>query len=260
MSKLRLTKSKGNIKYMVLADLQHVLQSAEREQAMLLAEKQRDASFRSKGDVSGDKYLINDERDSDMVEKRLLFLFQCDLLPGLQGKVLEAKGQRDFFRPRVIAQHWKVGAWVLTMLLNGGMLSYITLFALRQSTARQSAWFQSFMIWLVSEVFLVSTMSMMATHVVIPSLVMGDVRRLKTKIVEQINTFQEKLRTAHDDSMDSEGNALEGNGFNAAKYLYVSHRLASMYPQLKVAKVVQSYRTVWPRQSYQVRTFTIRRI
>jgi len=256
MSKFRLTKSKRNIKYMVLADLEHVLQSTEREQEMLLSEKERETSLRSKMEMSGgDKYLVrdDDEKCSAMVEKRLLFLFQCDLLPGLQGKVLEAKGQRDFFRPRVIAWHWKMVGWVLTALLDGGMLFYITLFALQQSTARQSAWFQSFVLWLVSEVFVVSTLSMLTTHVVIPSLVMGDVRKLKSKIVEQINDFQKKLHKAHDDSqngLDSDGNG-HANGFNAAKYLYVSHRLASKYSHLKVAKVVQSYRTVWPRQSYQ---------
>jgi hypothetical protein len=42
-----------------------------------------------------------------------------------------------------------------------------------------------------------------------------------------------------------------GKKFNAAKYLFLSTRLARIFPDLKVAKIVNEFRTPWPKQSYQ---------
>eukprot|EP01040_Poterioochromonas_malhamensis_P016165 gene16165-18282_t len=45
--------------------------------------------------------------------------------------------------------------------------------------------------------------------------------------------------------------AQNGGYFNAARYLFVSYRLASIYPESKVAKIILQFQTPWPRQSYQ---------
>jgi hypothetical protein len=39
--------------------------------------------------------------------------------------------------------------------------------------------------------------------------------------------------------------------FNAAKYLFVSYRLALVYPELAASKIIMTFTTPWPRQSYQ---------
>ena len=66
-------KNVGSVAERVLMDLQNVHLSLSAEETRLEDENE-----------------TNKERG-----KRLLFLFQCDLLPGLSGKILESKGQRD---------------------------------------------------------------------------------------------------------------------------------------------------------------------
>ena len=68
--------------------------------------------------------------------RRLLFLFQCDLLPGITGKILEAKGNRDFSKVHEVSWEYKAAGWALVALVNAGFLFYIFLFAVTQTKAR----------------------------------------------------------------------------------------------------------------------------
>ncbi len=43
----------------------------------------------------------------------------------------------------------------------------------------------------------------------------------------------------------------EGVEFNAAKYFFVSHRLASTFPELKASQMILQFSTPWPKQSYK---------
>ena len=49
--------------------------------------------------------------DNRKIGRRLLFLFQCDLLPGISGKILESKGNRDFSSVRQVSLWSKVAGW-----------------------------------------------------------------------------------------------------------------------------------------------------
>ena len=102
--------------------------------------------------------------------KRLLFLFQCDLLPGLSSKILTAKKDRDVAVRASVSITKKVAGYVTVLLVNAGMLMYIFLFALQQSKTRQSAWLQSFLIWFMCEVLFVSTIVVLLLHYIIPNL------------------------------------------------------------------------------------------
>ena len=121
--------SSGSVSQRVLTDLKSV-------HASLVAEAQIDKTS---------------QRSSLERGKRLLFLFQRDLLPGVSGKILESKGQRDNVPVKFVSFHSKAVAWAFISLLNIGMLFYILLFALTQTGPRQNAWFQSFALWLVVE-------------------------------------------------------------------------------------------------------------
>ena len=68
--------------------------------------------------------------------KRLLFLFQLDLLPGVNGQILEAKGKRDNKQERCVPAYAKYFSWNFILILNIGMLYYILLFALNQTEYR----------------------------------------------------------------------------------------------------------------------------
>ena len=68
--------------------------------------------------------------------KRLLFLFQLDLLPGVNGQILEAKGMRDNKNDRCVPAYAKYLGWGFVLLINLGMIYYILLFALNQTEYR----------------------------------------------------------------------------------------------------------------------------
>jgi hypothetical protein len=45
--------------------------------------------------------------------KRLMYLFQCDLLPGVSGKILEAKSNRDNLQAQQVSWGAKCAGWVI---------------------------------------------------------------------------------------------------------------------------------------------------
>ncbi len=181
--------------------------------------------------------------------RRLLYLFQRDLLPGISGKILESKGQRDNITTQSVSWNTKVAAWIGLLLLNVGMLFYILLFALSQTTHRQSAWALSFLLWLVVDVLLVSSCIVIFTHILVPSLIMKDVSKIKQKLVDSIRDFNAGVQShRHLAGSDSEN---EEEEFNAASYLFVSTRLAKEWADLREAKIISQFRTPWPKQSYQ---------
>lgn len=225
----------------ILADLEAIhralaAETQELEIAQLVARMKAGAAEAEK---HTDVELIRWQRK---VGRRLLYLFQRDLMPGISGKILESKGERDNKRSLGVPLWQKITGWAFIGLLNVLMLFYILLFALNQPAPRQSAWARSFALWLVVEIFLVSTGIVLATHIVLPSLILSDVNKIKKRLLENISRFNSGLHT-QDGGSSSED-------FNAADYLFVSTRLAKQIPDLREAKIVAQFRTPWPKQSY----------
>jgi len=180
--------------------------------------------------------------------RRLLYLFQRDLLPGISGKILESKGQRDNLTTQSVSWNAKVAGWALLLLMSIGMLFYILLFALSQTSHRQGAWAMSFVLWLCVDVFLVSSSIVIFTHILVPSLIMKDVSKIKQKLVDSIRDFNAGVQhRRHLAGSDDE----EEEEFNAASFLFVSTRLAEEWSELREAKIIAQFRTPWPKQSYQ---------
>jgi hypothetical protein len=191
---------------------------------------------------------------SHEIGRKLLFLFQCDLLPGISGKILDLKGSRDSATVKHVSLRSKITAWAFLFLLDTGMMFYILLFALTQTGPRQNAWFQSFALWLVVEILLVSTGIVFVTHILIPSLVMKDLNQIKRRLMDNIRDFNDRVQDSVDASKGGEATTkgAEGRGvlFNAANFLFVSTRLAKQFPDLKESKIIMHFSTPWPRQSY----------
>ena len=222
------TTAASNVADRVLTDLKEV-------QIALLAQQ--------KLDTDADQ----PQRSNQDKGKLLLFLFQRDLLPGISGKILESKGQRDNIAVKAVAWRAKVAGWTFIGLLNVGMLFYVLLFAVSQTTHRQGAWALSFLLWLVVEILLVSSAMVLFTHVFIPSLIMKDVNKIKLKLANSIRAFNQSVRNRHR-SADA---SVDPACFNAASYLFVSTRLAQQWPELREAQIIAQFRTPWPKQSYQ---------
>jgi hypothetical protein len=197
---------------------------------------------------------------------RLLYLFQCDLLPGITGKILEAKVKRDNDKATEVSLAFKVAGYVIWILCVMGMMFYVLLFALQQNDSRQSAWLQSFITWLVFEIVFVSSFMVIVSHIVMPFCIMGDLHKIKHKLLQNINAYRISLRRNEGGSTSSayavttsttaHGSRRKGATsvpvvFNAAKYLFLSIRVAEKYQDLKVAKIITNFSTPWPRQSYQ---------
>jgi hypothetical protein len=223
------TSSAVNVAEKVLMDLKEV-------HSQLLAERQ----------VETERTRSNKQKG-----KHLLFLFQRDLLPGVSGKILESKGQRDNIAVKAVSWQAKVAGWTFIFLLDVGMLFYILLFAVSQTVHRQGAWALSFVMWLVVEILFVSSATVIFTHVFVPSLIMNDVKKIKLKLADSIRAFNSSVRKRR----GAQGTDAEGpEAFNAASYLFVSTRLAQQWSDLREAQIIAQFRTPWPKQSYQRET------
>jgi hypothetical protein len=174
--------------------------------------------------------------------KRLLYLFQKDLLPGINAMILESKGNRDFVaEANKKEKYQKTLAWIFILGLNSLLLFYIYLFAVAQSSERQDAWFRTFCVWLALEVVLMSTVVVYANHFLIPSLVMQDLQKVKRRLLMTIREYKRNI-----DKSDTKKAT-----FNVANYFFVSARLSALFPDLMESKVIQKFSSPWPHQSYQ---------
>ena len=180
-------------------------------------------------------------------QRRLLYLFQKDLLPGVSGQILHSKVHREDLQVHGAASfEAKVFVYLLILSLNTAMLFYVFLFALGQTKYRQDAWFRSFMIWISMEIFVVGTVIVLITHVILPSLIMPDVAKIKDKLVDSIREYQRDLK-----NRTAEEKADAGETFNSAEFFFASSKLAKFYMDLPVAQIISKFSTPWPRQSYQ---------
>ncbi len=183
--------------------------------------------------------------------KRLLYLFQRDLIPGISGEILDNKDQRDNVTLTPVSRNKKMLGWLVLTLLDAGMLFYVFLFAVSQDSHSQSAWGQSLAVWLLLEVVVVSTSICVVMHVLLPSLVMKDVTQIKKKLQDSLRKYYDKVETQRKAGQVFLTQSDLVNSFNAAHYLFLSYRLAETFPELKASQVILQYTTPWPRQSYQ---------
>jgi hypothetical protein len=237
--------------------------------------------------------------------RRLMFLFLKDLSHGVSGGMLSTKAERDSSvatsrRARLdgVSPWVKMQGWVLVGVLDSGMLFYVFLFAMRQTHSRQSAWFQSFMMWLGFDFFVAATAGVVFTHLLLPLYVLADVSKLKEKVLGDLMAFREKyLERESAAPRDLEEGSGSGTGpgcgsraasaaavsvsgslgvggeekkgakgedegekrkedppsFNAAKYLFVSWRVASLCRELPESRLVLEFSTPWPKKRFGVK-------
>jgi hypothetical protein len=230
-------------------------------------------------------YFNNPLVEEEMKRKRLTYLFVKDLLDGVNGMILDQKDQRDHYDALIpsVSIFSKVIASLILFVSAMGMLYYVFLFAMNQSTSRQTAWFSSFQLWLFFEIFIVSTGLVFVEHILLPLWCLRDIQRVKEKIVTDILLFQKKLKTKkralissspvssaavvsgvlgrtsrgpldledgkEDDSQQQQQSTVVK--FNAAEYLYPSHRIASLYSHFQESQLILQYHTIWPKRSFQ---------
>jgi hypothetical protein len=207
-----------------------------------------------------------DSYSSYLMRKRLLYLFVKDLSGGVCTEVLSSKTQRDSMAmttgtTRVSAQT-KFFGWVFVGLLNFGMLFYVYLFAIQQTQSRQSAWFVSFVIWLVFEIFVSSTGLVFLVHLMIPLFIFAEITKIKQKVLKDLMLFRKNYlkKRKHKATVkamiprfapSSGETEKESNEFNVAKYLYTSWRVASLFPKMDESELILQFKTTWPKKRFK---------
>jgi hypothetical protein len=184
---------------------------------------------------------------------RLMYLFQRDLMPAMNGQILDAKNKRDQARPEDVSASKKLLGWCYVIMTNLCMLFYILLFAIQTTSQRQSAWLKSFCIWLFMDIFLISTVVVVVTHIAIPMLTMKDIEKIKEKMISTIQAHLKATKNVISGADSESKEAEEGRRdeeFNAAEYMFASYRLAKLLPNIRTSDIITKYRTVWPKQSY----------
>ena len=188
-----------------------------------------------------------------MISKRLLLLFQCDLLPEVSSMVLSTKDQRDHLCMRAIGRVTRRFAWLLYSLSIICLLAYMLIFASTQSDHRQNAWLGSFIVWMLIEMILNSTAIAILQHIWIPSMTIDDITEVKMAVIQYIKHFQKQHETEEDDDdgvVDTmERRVIQKHEFNSAQYMFTSTRLAKMYPDSFESKMIAAYSTNLPRHS-----------
>jgi hypothetical protein len=192
--------------------------------------------------------------------KRLLRLFVKDLSSGICGIVISNKEQRDsmsseFLKNNRVAPLTKSIAWVTVILMNFVLLFYVYLFAMNQTRSRQSAWFQSFVMWAVFEIVVSSTGLVLCIQILIPLYVLTEVTKVKEKVLNDMLSFRQKylkqsLRRKEKDEEASQQNQSKETDFNAAKYLFTSWRVASLFRDIPESGLVLKFSTPWPKKKF----------
>ena len=217
-------KSKTDVRSLVVSDLVSVRQKASNE---LL-------------------HIFKSELVSDATKgRRLMLLLQQDLLPGLNGKVLESKSKRDYHLPEPVSSTMKLVGWTMVIGVNFSLLFYVYLFAMSQTGSAQEAWFASFLLWFFMDLFFVGTGMVYFIHFLIPSLTMRDLHKIRFKLLDTVEKYKRSLTEEADNVGDS--NPIL---FNVADYFFVSTRVAKLYPDLPESKIILKFSSPWPRQSY----------
>jgi hypothetical protein len=211
-----------------------------KELSLVRKEVQREYEWFKEG---VEKLFVDQKLCEEARKRRLLYLFVKDLSSGVSGDVLSNKSQIDSMKAvRGVTRVQLALGWAFVFVLNFGLLFYVYLFAMTQTHSRQTAWFRSFIMWFIFDLFIASTGAVLVSHLLIPLYVMTDIRKIKQKVLGDIISFQEnKGRPSHAPIVS----------FNSAKFLFTSHRVASLFPDLPQSALILQFQTPWPKKSFK---------
>jgi hypothetical protein len=132
----------------------------------------------------------NKVTDED-ISKRLLFLLQCDLLPGQQGAILHRTKNNNDYKQRLgtASRLSHILGWTFQIGLNLFCMLYVLLFAINTSEERQRGWFFSFLIWLACDILVTSTIVVLVRQVLLPSVIIPDLDQIKKNLVKEMRAM-----------------------------------------------------------------------
>ena len=228
--------------------------------------------------------------DTVKYRKRLIQLFHNDILPPVSAAVVRNQIHRArWFTEKLYADTAvKTFGMIFVLLSLITMMAWIYYYSVHILNKRQTSILTVFLFWLVLDMLVVEPLSVLLRHVVLPSVAIKDVSGviswLVFNIVSKDDEMRRKAKSATRGEQDqtlkreiSSNNLLvrppihgeiiperpvENNEsdhvktmrlFNAAKYFFVSVRLANMTtidrPFLE-AVAVSEFHTLWPKRRF----------
>jgi hypothetical protein len=171
-----------------------------------------------------------------------MHLFMIDLLgrKTTSAIIFRNKFNQEFERLRII--HWTVKALAIALILglNGFFVYFTLLRGIERGLNWQLVFLQTILIQFAIEVVIFETVECMWLHYVVPESVRKDVQRALQVLQTMANNATMLLEK------DEEATGEQQQGFNAPAFLFVSHRLAGLRPDLMQSRIVLSYRNILP--------------
>jgi hypothetical protein len=124
-------------------------------------------------------------------------------------------------------------------------LFYIMLYAINQDKSRQMAWIISYVIWLLLEVVVVSTVVMLMSQFAVPSIMLSEVKAAKAKMIDSVQGYQSKIVN------NSVREGVAAADFNSTQYLFTSTRLAAQFPGSLESDIILDFSTNLPKRTYK---------
>lgn len=148
------------------------------------------------------------------------------------------KAEQDCERERTVSWSVKAAIAVFIFLLNAFFIYFTILRGYDKGLAWQVDYCKAWIVQLLLDVFVFETVQCAWIHVLIPSLVSTEVRRVS-------HLLQQTVQSIFDGSYEQQDNS-NAAVLNAPEHLFVSYRLADAYPELLESKVVKAYASHLP--------------
>jgi hypothetical protein len=184
----------------------------------------------------------------------ILQLFIKDLLgrDSSAARIFKSKVDEDY-RELPVVKRWHQHVALATILL---LNSFFIFFAILRGYARGQSWQRSYMIACVMQflldILLFETLECIWVNVLVPSVVTKEVSRIHMILHSAVQNMV--MHALYDEEADSdnddEDDAVMGKKakvvMNAADYLFISTKVAKVFPQLMESVIVLSYQTYMP--------------
>jgi hypothetical protein len=131
------------------------------------------------------------------VGARIMYLFQRDLLTGLQSALLENKTSREGMYktvPQAVPAWKKTLAWGFLITLDLFFGLYVVLFGLTQDQDLQQAWLLSLVMWLLLDILVFAAFACVVTHVLLPIFAVKGMLKVRLKLARELRKLSVKMK------------------------------------------------------------------
>jgi len=208
-----------------------------------------------------------DKYSPSRIGDSIMILFLKELTSGYTHRLVDMKFRREHMTRKKLHYLLKLIGFIFCVGLCVGTLVYLYIFTQKQDRDRQHAWFYSAMLWLGLHILVLSSLNVVLQHICLSRWARRDLQSIIEKVNEgRMNqnaicqAYSDVENNKSHDSISKSGLATESvpkryassdDTFNAAPYIYTSHRLAQLYPQSAESSIILNFCTVWPKQSWR---------